>query len=117
MTSRRLKLISLLAGAGLAALLLGANAPVADAAGRSSTCHGGSVAPGTYRSLVIAGACAVDSGSVTVLRNLTVRPGADLYAAFGGSDLTVHGNLNVLKGRSWSSGASRMRFPVSTTRA
>ena len=111
MTSRRLKLISLLAGAGLAALLLGANAPVADAAGRSSTCHGGSVAPGTYRSLVIAGACAVDSGSVTVLRNLTVRPGADLYAAFGGSDLTVHGNLNVLKGAVLVLGCEPDEFP------
>jgi hypothetical protein len=97
MRSHVRKLSRLLIGSGLAAFMVGAGASGAIAAGGGSTCTGGSVAPGTYSSLVIAGACAIDSGSATVLRNLTVRPGADLYAAFSGSDLTVGGNLDVKK--------------------
>ena len=71
--------------------------PVAAAAanGGSSTCQVGSVAAGTYSNLNIAGFCAIDSGNVTVLHNLTVLPNGGLNAAFGGSDLHVHGNLDV----------------------
>ena len=61
----------------------------------ATTCQGGSVAPGTYSSLNIAGFCSVDSGAVTVLNNLTVLPGGGLNAAFGGSDLSVGRNLDV----------------------
>ena len=60
------KLLSLLVGTGLAAFMVGTGAPAAIAAGGGSTCTGGSVAPGTYSSLVIAGACSIDSGPVTV---------------------------------------------------
>jgi hypothetical protein len=84
--------------AGLVAFLLGVNTQGALAAGGNITCQGGSIAPGTYASLVIAGACRLDAGPVTVQGNLTVRAGADLYAAFGGSDLKVGGNLNVHSG-------------------
>ena len=98
MRSPARKLLSLLVGTGLAAFMVGTGAPAAIAAGGGTTCTGGSVAPGTYSSLVIAGACSIDSGPVTVLKNLTVQPGADLYAAFSGSDLTVGGNLDVKKG-------------------
>lgn len=53
------------------------------------------MALGTYSNLNIAGFCAIDSGNVTVLHNLTVLPNGVLNAAFGGSDLHVHGNLDV----------------------
>jgi hypothetical protein len=53
------------------------------------------VTPGTYVSLTIAGFCNVDAGSVTVQGNVKVLPNAGLLAAFGGSDLTVGGNVDV----------------------
>src|SRR5581483_1515339 len=62
----------------------------------SSTCSGGSIAPGTYTSLVISGVCTLDAGSVVVRHTLTVQPNAALLAAFGGGPtLTVGGNLYV----------------------
>jgi hypothetical protein len=61
------------------------------------TCSGGSIPSGTYNTLTVTGACSVDSGNVTVLQGATVNAGADLYAAYGGSDLVVDGSLNVLK--------------------
>ncbi len=64
-------------------------------AASSLTCHGGSIAAGTYSSATIAGACLVDSGNVTVTGNLVIESGAGLVAAFGGSNLTVGGNLVV----------------------
>ena len=77
-------------------------------AASDATCSGGSIAPGVYSSLNIAGTCAVDSGSVTVQHNLTVLPGATLVAVTGGidgfgdgsrsSDLTVGGNFDVQAG-------------------
>ena len=98
MHSFRSRLSGLVIATGLAAFLVGVHPGAALASGGPATCNGGSVASGTYTSLVIAGACAVDSGPVTVLHNLTVLPGADLYAAFGGSDLIVGGNLNTQSG-------------------
>lgn len=65
------------------------------ATGSAATCSGGSIAPGTYSSLTIAGACFLDSGSVTVAHNVSVERGAALLAAYGGSDLTVGQNLTV----------------------
>jgi hypothetical protein len=59
------------------------------------TCDGGSIEPGTYSSLTVAGPCALDSGSVTVQHNVTILSGGALLAAFGGSDLTVGQNVNV----------------------
>jgi hypothetical protein len=69
--------------------------PSGTATAAANTCNGGSVAPGTYDSLTIAGFCTVDAGSVTVKHNLKVLPNAGLAAAFGGSDLTVGGNLDA----------------------
>ena len=63
---------------------------------KSGTCAGGSIAPGTYRSLTITGFCAVDQGAVKVLQSVTVEPNAGLIAAFGdGPQLAVGGDLYV----------------------
>ncbi len=73
----------------------GAAAAKPSGGGAAATCSGGSIAPGTYSALTVAGACTLDSGSVTVTGNVSVRSGAALIAAFGGSDLTVGQNLVV----------------------
>jgi hypothetical protein len=64
-------------------------------AASGATCSGGSVAAGSYSSLTITGPCTVDAGNVSVAGNLTVAPGGELVAAFGGSDVHVGGNLAV----------------------
>jgi hypothetical protein len=87
-------LLGTIGAAAVMVLQVGAAAPAA-VASDSPTCSGGSVAAGTYASLRITGACAVDSGAVHVLGNLEVANGAALYAAFGGSELTVGKNLSV----------------------
>src|SRR5262249_15801667 len=69
--------------------------PAASYAGGAGTCSGGSVAPGSYSSLTISCFCTVDAGTVNVATNLTVAPGGELVAVFGGSDVHVGGNLTV----------------------
>jgi hypothetical protein len=69
--------------------------PTASFAANKGTCSGGSVAAGSYSSLTITGPCTVDAGTVNVAQNLTVAPGGELVAAFGGSDVHVGGNLTV----------------------
>jgi hypothetical protein len=64
----------------------------------SSTCAGGSIASGTYRSLTITGLCLVDSGNVEVEGNVTVAPGGGLEAIFSGSNLRVERNLVIEAG-------------------
>lgn len=64
----------------------------------SSTCAGGSIAAGTYRSLTITGLCLLDSGNVKVDRDVTIAPGGGLEAVFSGSNLRVEGNLLVKSG-------------------
>jgi hypothetical protein len=91
------KLLGLLAASGLAAAWTVAGG-MSVAAASAATCSGGSVAPGMYASLTIAGFCAIDSGDVTVQDNLTIEPHAGLLAAFSGSNLTVGGSLNVNTG-------------------
>src|SRR5882762_5082191 len=59
------------------------------------TCHGGTVAPGAYGTLAIAGFCFVNGGDVTVERKLIVTAGAALIAAYGGSNLNVGGEVRV----------------------
>jgi len=81
--------------AGAAGLVVPLLPVAASAASGNAICSGGSVAAGTYQSLTVTGFCSVDSGAVTVTRNLTVAHGAALVAAFGGSDLNVGGNLTV----------------------
>jgi hypothetical protein len=71
-----------------------ANATVSSAA-TAATCSGGSVAAGSYSSLTISGFCTVDTGNVSVAHDLTVMPGGELIAAFGGSDVHVAGNVTV----------------------
>src|SRR5215471_21318461 len=86
----------LVAGAlGLVVPLLPAAASAASAATGNAACSGGPIAAGTYSSLTVTGFCSVDAGPVTVIKNLTLAPGAALNAAFGGSDLNVGGNLTV----------------------
>jgi carbonic anhydrase/acetyltransferase-like protein (isoleucine patch superfamily) len=86
-------------GAALVLAVLGTSGSAfangGSAAGGAATCQGGSVAAGSYSSLTISGPCAIDAGSVSVAHNVTVLPGAALFAAFGGSDLTVGQNLDV----------------------
>jgi hypothetical protein len=73
-----------------AVVLVGASAT-------ATTCSGGSIAPGVYSNLNIAGVCTVDAGSVKVKNNLTVLAGGTLIAAYGGTDTTpASSNLNVL---------------------
>lgn len=60
--------------------------------GGNATCSGGVVAPGVYGSLTITGLCAIQ-GTVTVQRNLVIRPGAALDAHEG--TLIVWGNAHV----------------------
>src|SRR5215467_14835426 len=93
--SRLSRRLAALLAAGSAGLVLSLLPVAASAAGGNATCSGGSVAAGTYRSLMVTGFCSVDSGAVTVTKNLTVAHGAALLAAFGGSDLNVGGNLTV----------------------
>ena len=86
----------LVAGAlGLVVPLLPGAASAASAATGNAACSGGPIAAGTYSSLTVTGFCSVDAGPVTVIKNLTLAPGAALNAAFGGSDLNVGGNLTV----------------------
>lgn len=70
--------------------------PTASFAAAGQTCSGGSIAGGSYSSLTITGFCTVDAGTVNVANDVTVAPGGELVAAFGGSDLLVGGNLDVL---------------------
>jgi hypothetical protein len=62
-------------------------------AGGATTCHGGSIAPGTYSSLRVAGICALDAGNVHVRGDVTILHGGGLNAGFGGSNLTVGHDL------------------------
>jgi hypothetical protein len=102
------------AAAGLAALAVVAGtalvaASPAAAGGRGSTCDGGPIASGTYRSLTITGVCWIpDQEIVTVRHNLVVAPGATLNGvgfSNGAPDLSnfnmavVHVHGNVLVGR------------------
>jgi hypothetical protein len=88
--------LSFLTAAILAGASLGINSTSTRAAGAAPlTCTGGSIAPGTYLSLTVAGSCALDSGSVTVQHRLTILSGGALFADFGGSDLTVGEDVNV----------------------
>jgi hypothetical protein len=65
--------------------------------GPDLTCAGGSISAGTYDSITVTGFCMVDAGSITVRHDLVVKEGAALVAAFGGSNVTVKGDLRVEK--------------------
>lgn len=64
------------------------------AAPKAATCSGGDIASGTYKSLDVTGACTVPAGAdITVLRNLTVAPGAQFIADSAPSNVRINGNV------------------------
>ena len=93
----RRKALSLL-GAGVVAAMYMATGITNVAADSNATCASGSVAPGTYRSLTITGFCNLDSGNVTVERNVTITGTGGLNAGFFGSDLTVGRDILIQPG-------------------
>lgn len=84
---------------------------VAQASNGATLCAGGPIAAGTYSNLVITGTCLLTTGDVSVTKNLTVAPGATLYAMFGSSNLTVDGNLAVQSGAVLVLGCEPEAFP------
>jgi hypothetical protein len=89
--------VATLAAAAVFALALSVTPVLAKGPGGDLTCAGGSVAGGTYDSITVTGVCMVDAGSITVRHDLVVTEGAVLVAAFGGSNVTVKGDLRVEK--------------------
>ncbi len=101
--SVRHKLFSILAGGAVLGALLVTGGTNAMAAEKSTTCSGGTVAPGTYENLTIRGFCTLDGGNVTVERNVRITSTGGLEALFANSRLTVgrdvlveHGGLLAL---------------------
>jgi hypothetical protein len=62
-----------------------------------TTCTGGTIAPGTYTSLLIKGNCSIPTGTVSVTKNVEIAPNASLDATFPAGTLTVGGNIVVEK--------------------
>jgi hypothetical protein len=76
------------------------------ASAASPPCTGGTIAPGTYNSLVITGICALpNSGTVTVNNGLTIASTGDLDGGKLGT-LIVNGNITVNKGATLLLGCS-----------
>jgi hypothetical protein len=96
--SMHLRLMGFVGAVSLSAALLVTGAGTAAAASSGSTCSGGPVPAGTYKSLTITGSCEVVAGDVTVEGNLKVSSTGLLNALFSGSTLTVGGNLIVQQG-------------------
>src|SRR6476469_1641601 len=65
----------------------------------SSTCSGGTIAAGTYKSLKVTGVCSFGGGTVTVSHNLVVAPGGSLNDHAASPPTTVHVGGNVLVGK------------------
>jgi hypothetical protein len=96
MASRRSRLLSI--AGGLALAVLPVMSPAVMAHGNDKlTCDGGPIAAGTYESIKVTGTCMVADGNVTVRHDVVVKKGGVLLAAFGGSDLTINGDLKVEK--------------------
>jgi hypothetical protein len=104
-------------------LLTGAGIASAAAAGAPRfTCSGSVKQPGvlagTYSDVVVRGLCVVNSGAAHVQRDLVVTPGSALLAAYardrttrgGSSNLTVGGNLTVLRGGTLILGCEAAHF-------
>jgi len=96
----------LLLAAGGALTLGGANAAGSASPPGPYVCTGSDsfVPPGTYSSMIISGVCYMPAGTITVLGNLDVSPGALLDAVTPGDPGAVHvvpatvdvgGNINV----------------------
>jgi hypothetical protein len=100
----------LAAGALVALGVTTATAGSASAAPSNGVCNGGSILGGTYLNLTINGNCDLDSGTVNVTGNVTVKAGDVLWADFGGSDLHVIGNVTVASGASLILGCGPIDF-------
>ena len=97
----------------VAAMLPGAT--VASAA-NPYTCTGGVIPPGTYSSLTIAGDCSIPGGTVVVLGDLVVQPGAGLNAAIPpGGTVTVYGGAVVGKDAIFVLGCAPSICPTKVT--
>lgn len=106
----RFRLLSIVGGVALAATLP-IMSPVVMAHGSDKlTCSGGSIVAGSYDSIKVTGICTVDAGSVTVRHDVVVRKGGVLIAAFGGSDLTIKGDLKVEKNGAVALGCEPFAF-------
>lgn len=92
------KVTGVLAAAGLAAAFTMAGPIPAAAAPASLTCSGGPIAAGTYSSITVTGFCAPDTGTVTVLKGLTIAPGGAFASADATSTVTIGGSVDVKKG-------------------
>jgi hypothetical protein len=74
--------------------------------GEAATCAGGTIAAGTYQSLMVTGTCTLpDGGTVIVNGNVTVGQGAILNALTPAT-LDVSGNISVRWGGSLALGCS-----------
>ena len=97
------KVTGVLAAAGLAGAFA-MTGPIPAAAAGSYTCSGGtssspSVIPaGTYASITVTGFCAPDTGTVTVLKGLTVAPGGAFDSQDASSTVSIGGSVDVQNG-------------------
>ena len=69
----------LVAGALMTLGVATVSAGSASAAPSPGVCNGGSILGGVYSSLTVNGSCNVDSGTVIVTGNVTVKPESALY--------------------------------------
>ncbi len=78
--------------------------PMTAAAAGSFTCSGGSpsspsvIPAGTYASITVTGFCVPDTGTVKVLKSLTIAPGAGFLSQDASSIVTIGGSVDVQKG-------------------
>ena len=92
------KLRSLVVLLAATALVVAASSAIAARPG-SSTCSGGTIAPGNYSTLKVTGVCLFGGGTVSVKHNLVVAAGASLNDHAGSPPTTVHVGGNVLVGK------------------
>jgi hypothetical protein len=59
------------------------------------TCSSGVIAPGSYHSITITGACSIPSGDVYVETDVTIDPNASLDASSSITSIRILGNVFV----------------------
>ena len=104
-------------GIAIGAMLIGlvSGTAVAAAAG-ATTCNSGTISPGTYSSLTIAGNCSIPSGTVLVQGNLTIQPGAGLDVSSPDATLAVNGNVIIGNGAGFVLGKENPGCPTGGNR-
>ena len=113
--TRLLKRGALVVAGALVALGVGtAGAGSASAAPSPGVCNGGSILGGVYSSLTVNNKCNVDSGTVIVTGNVNVKPDAELFVDFAGSNLQVKGNVTVGAGGVLIMGCNLTSFDCET---